>query len=123
MSYYSTQNGTNAPGNFGISNTARPNIIQYVSNYTTGINSAGYVPQNASVRAVSNVIVAMASPVFISGGQIIGMNNVADDGRVSTLDTANSNYPVNSEQSIMNNNESFVEYGNQSGAGQNINPY
>lgn len=125
MTYYSTQNGTNAPGNFGISNTSRPNIIQYVSNYTTGINSAGYVPQNASVRAISDVIVAMASPTFISNGQIIGMNNVADDGRVNSLDNtnSNSNYPVNSEQSIINNNESFAEYGNQSGAGQNINPY
>ena len=53
----------------------------------------------------------------------LNMNNVADDGRVSSLDTTNSNYPVNSEQSIINNNESVAEYGNQSGAGQNINPY
>ena len=124
MSYYSTQNGTNAPGNFGISNTSRPNIIQYVSNYTSGINNGGYVPENATVRTVSTVIVAMASPVFISGsGQIIGINNVADDGGIRSLDTTNSNYPVNSEQSIINNNESFAEYGNQTGAGQTIKPY
>jgi hypothetical protein len=63
MSYYSTQNGIQSPGNFSISHTRHPNIIQYVSNYALGAgsNNMGHVPDNASVYSVSNVIVGHES--------------------------------------------------------------
>jgi len=63
MSYYSTQNGIQSPGNFSISHTRHPNIIQYVSNYALGAgsNNMGHVPDNASVYSVTNVIVGHES--------------------------------------------------------------
>ena len=63
MSYYSTQNGIQSPGNFSISHTRHPNIIQYVSNYAigTGSTNMGHVPNNASVYSVTNAIVGHES--------------------------------------------------------------
>lgn len=103
MSYYSTQNGTNV-GNFSISNTYRPNLIQYVSNYTSGINNAGLVPSTATVRPISDVMISLAQPSYTTAANsVTNMNNVVDSGKVNTLDNAGvSNYPVNSEQLIVN---------------------
>jgi len=103
MSYYSTQNGSSV-GNFSISNTYRPNLIQYVSNYTSGINNAGLVPSNATVRPISNVIISLAQPVYSSASNPANnTNNLADNGNVNALNNAGvSNYPVNSEELIVN---------------------
>ena len=59
-------------------------------------------------------MVALSQPAFVSGGQLISMNNVVDDGGVTsaTLDTASSNYPVNSINNVVNNNVKAQNYDN-----------
>jgi len=112
--YYSTQNGISAPGNFGIARTINVSAQAASANYNYGLNNAGLVPQNAKVNVSSNVMVALSQPAFLSGGQLISMNNVVDDGGVTAaaLDTASSNYPVNSINNVVNNNVKAQNYDN-----------
>jgi uncharacterized membrane protein len=112
--YYSTQNGIGTPGNFGIARTINVSAQAASANYNYGLNNAGLVPQNAKVNVSSNVMVALSQPAFVSGGQLISMNNVVDDGGVTSaaLDTASSNYPVNSINNVVNNNVKAQNYDN-----------
>ena len=104
MTYYSTQNGIQSPGNFSISHTRHPNIIQYVSNYALGAgsNNMGHVPDNASVYSVSNVIVGHESNnSFDLYNNVTGdtlndydlTNDIAISENTSYTTTINSNRP------------------------------
>ena len=105
MSYYSTQNGIQSPGNFSISHTRHPNIIQYVSNYAIGAgsNNMGHVPDNASVYSVTNVIVGNESNnSFDLYNNVTGdtlndydlTNDIAISENTSYTTTTNSNRPL-----------------------------
>ena len=105
MSYYSTQNGIQSPGNFSISHTRHPNIIQYVSNYAIGAgsNNMGHVPDNASVYSVTNVIVGNESNnIFDLYNNVTGdtlndydlTNDIAISENTSYTTTTNSNRPL-----------------------------
>jgi hypothetical protein len=86
MSYYSTQNGIQSPGNFSISNTSFRNLIQYVSNYTTGSNNMGHVPDNTKVYTISNTIIASSANHNIDSNS--GMGSSVDSFDISSVDTS-----------------------------------
>lgn len=110
--YYSTQNGILPPGNFGMSNTFSASSKASSANYNFALNNAGLVPQTANVNVTSNVMVALAQPTFTSASNAFNnMNNVVDNGNVNVLDNAGlSNYPVNNEQNMINNNKSMQQF-------------
>ena len=122
--YYSTQNGINAPGNFGIARTINVSAQAASANYNYSLNNAGLVPQNANVTVASNVMVALCQPTFITNTNLVSMNNIVDDGRVTgTLDKASANFPVNSIEEVLNSNVKAQNYGNNLIAQGAINIY
>ena len=110
--YYTTQNGIQTPGNFGIINSYKPNFGGSITSYggagsSIPYNNAGLISSTATVATVSNVMVALAQPSFT--GDVIN-GNVVDDGNEVTLDGNGVNQPVNSVQNIVNNNVSTQKY-------------
>jgi len=110
--YYSTQNGIAQPGNFGMSNTFNASSKASSANYNFALNNAGLVPQSAGVNVTSNVMVALAQPTYVSASNAFNnMNNDVDNGNVNALDNSGkSNYPVNSEQNMINNSVSTQQF-------------
>jgi len=83
--------------NFSISNTSLRNFIQYVSNYTTGINNMGHVPDNAKVYTISNTIIASSANHNIESNS--GMGSSVDSFDISNVDTSDDiNTSVNYAQ-------------------------
>jgi hypothetical protein len=112
--YYTTQNGIQNPGNFGIMNSYKPNFGGSVTSYSGGsipMNNAGVISTTATVSNVSNVMVALAQPQQVANN-ING--NVVDSGiGYATLDGTNGDAPVNTIQNIMNNNRATQKYDRQ----------
>ena len=110
--YYTTQNGIQNPGNFGIGNSYKPSFGGSITSYggagsSIPMNNAGLISSNATVSNVSNVMVALAQPSFTND---IVNGNVVDDGNETTLDGNGVNQPVNSIQNIVNNNGATQKY-------------
>ena len=123
MTYYSTQNVIQSPGNFSISHTRHPNIIQYVSNYAIGVgsNNMGHVPDNASVYSVSNVIVGHESNnSFDLYNNVTGdtlndydiTNDIAISENTSYTTTNDSNRPPIAHRRVIRGTQAW-----------NVNPY
>ena len=113
--YYTTQNGIQNPGNFGIMNSYKPNFGGSVTSYggvgsSIPMNNAGLISTTATVSNVSNVMVALAQPQ-----QVVNTinGNVVDSGiGYGTLDGV-ADAPVNSADDIMNNNIATQKYDRQ----------
>ena len=72
-----------------ISNTSFRNLIQYVSNYTTGSNNMGHVPDNTKVYTISNTIIASSANNNIDPNS--GMGSSVDSFDISSVDTSDDN--------------------------------
>lgn len=110
--YYTTQNGIQNPGNFGIMNSYKPNFGGSVTSYggvgsSIPMNNAGLISTTATVSNVSNVMVALAQPQQVTD-TING--NVVDSGiGYNSLD-GTADAPVNTIQNIVNNNVATQQY-------------
>jgi hypothetical protein len=110
-SYYSAFNNSNGntnPGNLGITNTTKISVVSN-NGYTTTLNNGGIVAPVAATNTNTNVIGALAQPAFFSGNLLLNTNNVTDNGLfdVTGATGLNRNLPVNSVNSMLNDNVRF----------------
>jgi len=89
--YYSLANGNNPSGNFSVANTLRASLVNTCNNYNIPINSAGLVPQNASVSKNSNVSLLYQDRYFELNSEMSGTGLT---GAVASLQLSQNVDPV-----------------------------
>ena len=112
--YYSTQSGTNAPGNFGVANTYMPSMTAISSSNQagSGINNGGIVREvpSSAVRTTTNVfgVSLITNPITLVD---------ADVNTVEDIVNTNAGLAVGFDKNVINQGAVNI------GLYKNNNPY